>query len=204
MPKKSNSRPFPKLSRIKQLNNYCCGPAALAMLLDFAGAITDQKRIIESAAVAGKIKERGMTIEELAIASKRLAPQLQFWFKRYSTIKELDQLVNEFSYPVGVEWQGVFEDDDEEENTDEDPGHYSVVTAVDRKKKIVLLADPYKSYAGRDRQFTLLEFERRWWDINEVIDSSSKRPFQIDDYHTLFIVTPKSAVFPQKMGLKRG
>lgn len=202
MPKTLNEPPFSSLPRIKQLSSYSCGPATLEMLLSFAGVYVNQTKIIHAVTATNKLKNQGMTIEELAIATTLVAPGLNFWFKRYSTMEELFSLVNEFHRPVGVEWQGVFEDDEEEEEgEDEDPGHYSVVTGLNKKENRVTLADPYKTYAGKDRHFTLLEFERRWWDINEVLDPRTQKTRQVDDYHALFIVLPKKEIFPEKMGM---
>lgn len=204
MAKKSNKIPFPQLPRLRQLKISYCGPAVLAMLLKFQGVTTDQEKIVKATGVALKIKERGMTIAELALATKRLTPHLQFWFKRYATLDELSQLVNLYHYPVGVEWQGVFTYENKQEKSDDDPGHYSVVTKINRQQNYLLLADPFKDYAGQDRRFRLLTFERRWWDINQVIDPKTQRRHQVDDYHALFIITPQKEIFPKKFKMKRG
>ena len=202
MPKISNEPPFTSLPRIKQLSSYSCGPAVLEMLLSFAGVYVNQTKIIYAVTATNKLKNQGMTIEELAIAATLVAPNFNFWFKRQATIEELAALINDHRQPVGIEWQGIFEDDDEEEETDdEDPGHYSVITNINLKEKWITLADPYKTYAGKDRRFNLLKFERRWWDINEVLDARTKKPRQVDDYHALFIVLPKKETYPEKMGM---
>jgi len=202
MPKTSSEISFPSLPRIRQLSSYSCGPAVLEMLLRFEGIYINQTKIINAVTATNKLKDQGMTIEELVIATDLVAPGMNFWFKRQSTIEELAALINEHHQPVGVEWQGVFEDDEEEEETDdEDPGHYSVITGINRKENWVTLADPYKTYAGKDRCFSVLKFERRWWDINEVLDPRTKKPRQVDDYHALFIVLPKKENYPEKFGM---
>lgn len=202
MPKKSKID-FPRLKRIEQLNDTYCGPAVLEMLLGFKGFKVTQEELVDAAGVRGKIKERGMTIEELAKAAS-LVPEIQFWYKRFSTIGQLSQLVNFYKTPVGVEWQGVFKEKDGRDVSDDDPGHYSVITAINTDKNVIMLADPYEDYAGRDRRFTILEFERRWWDINEIESPVSKQRYQIDDYHALFIITSKKETFPEQLIMEKG
>jgi len=207
MPSSSSNLSFPGLKRVRQLNSFFCGPAVLEMLLSFHGVEIDQSLVVEKSGVALKIKQRGMTVEELALAAEKLVPDFQFWHKRHSTLKELSLLVNEFRIPVGVEWQGIFEFEDEAEDTemdDEDPGHYSVVTRVNLADNLVYLADPYKSYAGKDRRLTVLEFERRWWDINETVDLKTRRRVQVDDYHMMFVVTRKEKNFPEQLKMSQG
>lgn len=172
------------------------------MLLSQNGVYIDQKKIVELAKVGSKIKEKGMTLEELATAVKKLTDDFCFCFKRNATLKELVYLVNNRKIPVGVEWQGVFEDEDEDENEDDDPGHYSVITAIDEKKKKVFIADPSIRYAGHDREFSILQFLRRWWDINEVTNPATKRTRQVDDYHSFFVIVKKKTEFPKELGLK--
>lgn len=206
MPKKfSNDLPFPTLRRLRQLNNSYCGPAVLEMLYSFLGESIGQEQIVQAANIARKIRSHGMLIEEMALAVKTLTPQYNFWFKRQATINELSEIVNKFRFPVGVEWQGLFqykggEDDDD----DDDPGHYSVVTKISISEKEIYLADPFRVYAGKDRRFTLLQFERRWWDINEVINPVNHRKKQVDDYHVMFVITPVEDEFPEKFGMKHG
>ena len=49
--------------------------------------------------------------------------------------------------PVGVEWQGFFEDREEDEDWDEgDYGHYSIVTRIDRRSGLITLRDPYPDF----------------------------------------------------------
>ncbi len=198
------NRFFPNLKRVCQKTPSHCGPAVLEMLLSHCGIAVDQEEFVKAAGVAKKIKERGMTVDELALAVKKLVSGFQFWFKRYATISELAKITRSYHYPVGVEWQGIFEFKHDDEDDDEDPGHYSVVTYINTKDNLIMLADPYRDYAFKDRQFTILEFERRWWDINEIIDPRTKKHRQVDDYHLMFVVTPQSAAFPRVLGMKKG
>ena len=207
MPNSLNNSAFPHLNRIQQINDSYCGPAALVMLLSHLGIDSDQYTIAKSADVLGTIGKHGTTIPQLSQAVINLYPQLQFWYKYNSTISELSRIVNQHQQPVGVEWQGVFPDNDDDDDydpdndfytneDDDDPGHYSVITQVDTANNIIMIADPYIDFAGKDRRFSILQFERRWWDINEVYDRYTGRRQEVDDFHALFFVTHKLETFP--------
>lgn len=201
MQKKYTSKfPFPNLKRACQLNDSYCGPAVLEMLLDYQGYKIDQENIVKTAGVVSKIHEYGMTVDELAMVIKMLAPEKQFWYKLNSRINDLSYLVNDCSCPVGVEWQGIFNEEGEEEG-DDDPGHYSIITSVNIEKKYVLIADPYMNLEGKDRKISLETFKERWWDINEIVDPFSKKKYEIEDNRLLFIVTKKEETFPLKIGM---
>lgn len=205
MPPISANRSFGKMRRVKQTTPFHCGPAVLEMLASFYRISLTQDEIVQAAGAAQKIKTRGVTVEELAESTKKLAPKLSFWYKRYGTIGELSQIINTFKHPVGVEWQGVFDYDDEEieEDEDDDPGHYGVITKINTHQNIVMIADPDKHYAGRDRRFTVLGFERRWWDINQTIDPFTKKDQEVDDYHMMFIVAPPKLTFPKTLNMSQ-
>ena len=187
-----------------QINDIYCGPAVLEMLMGFNGIKIDQEAIVKAAGNADKIKIRGTLPEEIGIAVKNISPAMQFWYKRFATLKELSTLVNYFHQPAGIEWQGVFEDEEGEDGGDDDPGHYSIVTKIDTHKNIVMIADPYKHYARKDRRFSILEFERRWWDINEVVDPVTKHKSEMYDYHLMFTVAPEFVTFPAELKMIRG
>lgn len=146
-----------------------------------------------------------MTVAELGEFISRFYPQFQFWFKFNATISDLSTLVNQYHTPVGVEWQGVFDypDDEVSEDEDDDPGHLAIITAVNTTQNYLLIADPDQHYAGTDRRFSILQFVRRWWDINEVVDPVTNRHQEVDDYQGLYIITPKSERFPEQLGLIR-
>ncbi len=200
------------MRRVSQLDDDHCGPAVLEMLISNVGLTLTQTQLVEAAGIQKKLLTHGMFIEEMGLALSRLAPDYQFWFKRESTLRELSQLVTDAHYPVGVEWQGIFEgcyfedeelDDDEDEedvSNDVETGHYSVVTGISTSENWITLADPYHNQ-GVDRQLSILEFERRWWDINEVIDSTTGKRHEQDDYHALFLVTPKGVSLPADLDL---
>ena len=190
---------FPKMKRVKQITSYHCGPAVLKMLLSFQGVIIKQKEIVTAAGIGRRLKTYGMTVAEMDVSVNKLFPQLQLWHKDNASLKDLQELVQTYTVPVGVEWQGVFE-----EYEDEDNGHYAVVVHADMANNIILLADPFKKYAGRDRRFSIIDFEHRWWDTNEVTDLRMGKHKLIKDYHMMFIVVPKEVTFPESLGMVKG
>jgi hypothetical protein len=156
------------------------------------------------------------------MAVQKLAPQVTFWYKDHATLDELAALVSDYHHPVGVEWQGLFEDDDEDEGDendedddeeaeedgdsetgDDDYGHYSVVVEANTKERKLLIADPYKDYIDQVRIFSFDDFEMRWWDYNEVVNPKTGKSRLVKDYHMLFIITEPDEVFPLKFGLNR-
>lgn len=146
-----------------------------------------------------KVEEYGMLIKEMSTAVKRLFPQFEFWYKENSNLNDLTRIVRDYKYPVAVEWQGVFYED-----SDEDDGHYSVVTHIDTANNIIMLSDPYKRFAGTDRMFHIFEFETRWWDESEVRDQTTGAVEIKRDDHAMFIITSKDMVFPESLGMIRG
>lgn len=184
------------MRRVQQITSSHCGPAACVMLLSYLGVDVSQESIVEAAGVGKKIQDYGMLVTEMAVAIKRLTPQFQFWHKDNATAYDLAQITKIHMYPIGVEWQGVFYDD-----SDEDDGHYSVVTHVDTENDIVLISDPYRRFAGHDRYFHLSEFLDRWWEENEVRDSTTGETKTIYDHHLMFVITDKSATFPAELGM---
>lgn len=189
------------MKRVMQISESHCGPAVLKMLLSYVGEKAMQRNIVESMGVRDRLREHGMNVKQLAQAVTLIAPTMQFWYKDYAKLKELARVVNEFEYPVGVEWQGLFGDVDDEE--DDDSGHYSIVTGVDLYNNEVFVADPYHLYAGKDRKFSVKQFEERWWDDNEVTGLDGRKRF-IEDYHMMFLVTPKFESFPLELGMSKG
>ena len=190
---------FPTMKRVCQKTNSHCGPAVLEMLFSFVGVYFDQDELVQ---IIGKneesLKVYGMTVAEMSKASKILAPEYNFWYKDNSSLSDLQQIVKDYGFPVGIEWQGVFYED-----ADEDDGHYSVVTYVDTVNNIIMLSDPYKRFAGSDRTFHIMEFDHRWWDENEIVDRELNRKYITREEHMMFLVTPKDAIFPETLGMVR-
>ena len=187
------------MKRAVQITSSHCGPAVLEMLTSFLGYDIDQSAFVSAAGVEYRIRDYGMTIDELADAIKQTAPDLVFWYKKNSSITELKQVVNVHKFPAGVEWQGVFQEDEDDDN-----GHYSVVTHVDNDHGTIHISDPYIKYAGTDRIFGIHLFEKRWWDVNEVRDHETGQLKHIADDRTMFVITPSHIHFPSDLGMNRG
>lgn len=166
------------------------------MLLSHCGSEINQEALVEAAEIRHELADYGMTIVEMGKAVSILAPQLQFWFKEYASIEDVETISSVHKFPVGVEWQGVFYEDEDEDN-----GHYGAVTHVDKANKIIFIADPYDRFAGTDRTFHIDEFEGRWWDENEVYDEAVGGRRVVRDEKMIFIVTPKNEIFPNTLGM---
>lgn len=206
MPKKlNNGKPFPQLPRIPQENSYYCGPATVQMLCGFLGYELTQDQIVEAVTTPKKVQTHGITVEELGQAINNLDLGVSFWSKKYASMTELSEVVSKYHYPVGVEWQGLFDYPDEGAygDEDDDPGHIAVVVHVDTRKNELMIVDPFAYYTKKDRHFTILEFERRWWDINTVINPKNKKKEEIDDYHAMFVIVPKNEFWPERVGMRR-
>jgi hypothetical protein len=194
------------LPRFMQVSESHCGPATVQMLLDYAGVEVTQEAIADSGGAKDLIELNGMRVDQLSLAVEILAPHLQFWYKQYATLQDLIVLVSEYSLPVGVEWQGLFEDGSEQESEtgEEDYGHYSVVTHVNLETKHLIIADPYKDYISKDRVFTFQEFDSRWWDFNEIPDPSTGGIQILKDDHMMFVITPRNLAFPEQLAMVPG
>lgn len=199
-----------RLARVRQISESHCGPAVIQMLLSNVGVVATQEIITHAAGAEDEIEEKGTTVDQLAHATAQLAPSHQFWYKTNATLDELIELVNVYGYPVGVEWQGDFGqdevydlDEDDDEPEEKDYGHYSVVTQVDEERELVVIADPYREYAFKDRYFSLAEFESRWWDYNDITDPRTGYTHSVEDFHMMFLITPKGAYFPKLFDMQR-
>lgn len=153
--------------------------------------------ITQAAGVTEKVADYGMIYPEMALAVQRLAPDFTFWYKKNASLNDLVKLVKVYEVPVGVEWQGVFEEDEDDDN-----GHYSVVTEADVKNNLMRIADPYGRYAGKDRSFTLSFFMERWWDTNDITDPLTGMVRKVEDYRVSFVVVPEESDFPAELGMK--
>lgn len=187
---------------VQQISEAHCGAAVLEMLLAVLGEQVTQEEIAAAADVEDTIAEHGMRVDQIALASSRLAPHLQFWYKYKSTLDDLRVVLNK-GYGVGVEWQGLFYDSEEEEKVDGDYGHYSIVSHIDEERKLVIIVDPYKDFSRQDRLFPIDFFLRRWWDTNEVRDPHTGRPHIVEDVRLMFFVTFMGDEFPEHHGFKR-
>lgn len=194
--------------QVRQMSESHCGPAVLEMLLSHLNIATTQDEITHFARVEHRIEEHGTSVLDLARAVRYGFPQVQFWYKDHARVEDLETLVHDFHYPVGVEWQGLFYDtaEEEEEAVDQgataDFGHYAVVKHIDREQDIILVTDPYHSFANQDRFFDLSWFVERWWDDNEISANGYTR--FVRDSRMMFIVTPKGTYFPKLLGMVAG
>jgi hypothetical protein len=238
MPRKSRPAINFNQERFKQISESHCGPAAIQMLLSNLGIEVSQEQVAEAGGATSLIAMNGMRVDQLALAVYHLAPQVVFYVKDHATLDELVRIVKDYRHPVGVEWQGVFEDEDaarldranqnwkprakgsqarksgiispekasmpaDSESRDTDYGHYSLVTYAKRRRKELIIADPYKDFFSQARIFGFKEFEERWYDFNEVPDPFGGQPQVVEDYHLMFVVVRRNVVFPLRMGMHR-
>lgn len=200
MRKTSNKLRVLTIKRVCQISESHCGPAVLEMLLSYLGKRRTQKTITKYCRVKSSIHGKGARVDQLSRAVKRMYPNLTLWYKKNSRITDVKKLINIFRYPVGVEWQGLFEF--EEESGDDDLGHFVVVIGFDKKEKRIVFADPYKHYCKRNRILNVNNFVRRWWDINEVKSKNGNKR-KVKDKKLLFIVLPSEEQFPKELGMKK-
>lgn len=212
-----------------QISESHCGPAVIQMMLSNLGIERNQEEIAEAAGVNGLIAMNGMRIDQMAKAVQNLAPDTAFYYKDHATIEELARIVQDYRYPVGVEWQGVFEDAaaasldlgnimwtarstasvldqlgllPDSESEDNDYGHYSMVVRVDRRKRLLVIVDPYKDFYSQARIFDYDVFDRRWYDFNEVEDAATGSPYLLKDDHLMFLVCRRNVLFPTRLGMQ--
>jgi hypothetical protein len=190
--------------RFTQIDESHCGPAVIQMLLHNLGIEVTQDEVTEAGGASDLIEKQGMRVDQLERAVRKLAPQTSFWYKDHSMITELVQIVEDYDYPVGIEWQGLFEDTLEEETQDGDYGHYSVITMVDPPNQKLVIVDPYKDFRSQDRVFTFGFFMSRWWDTNDFPDPQTGNDHLVEDRQMMFVITPEEVTFPLLLDMKRG
>lgn len=186
------------MTRIRQRSDSHCGPAVVVMLASYLGIPLKQHSIVLAAHAEKKYIKNGMTVSELCRGVLNLRNDISFWTKKDSSIAELDLIINRYKFPVGVEWQGEFG-----EYADEDNGHYSVATYLDIPSDTIMLSDPFYYFAFTDRTFRIGEFDRRWWDVNDITDYEGSVLNRETDTRTLFVMTPGIFMFPEAMGLRK-
>lgn len=205
-----------KMARVRQLNNSYCGPAALSILLQHYGIEEDQEKIVTAASTREFVIQHGMSIEKLGLAVRNLYPEKRLWVKRDSSLADVERMVREFNYPVGVNWQGIFETNDYEEDPDipsdppeeDDPnhickgdaGHYSVVVDVDRANDNVRITDPYGNFSGEDRFVGVQDFLNRWWDDRMDVLPDGTRKYVFEN-RLMYVVVPLSVRLPEELGM---
>src|SRR5919198_1545694 len=137
---------FSRLRRIEQIPENHCGPAVLQMLLENIGINAAQEEITEAAGATHTIEIHGTRVDQLAKAVQQLAPIAKLWFKEKATEADLEYVLDICKFPVGVEWQGLFDDMDDE---DDDYGHYSIIAHIDKVKDEIIVVDPYKDFVDQ-------------------------------------------------------
>ena len=190
---------FSRLRRIQQITENHCGPAVMQMLLENIGVNVSQEEITEAAGATHTIETHGTRVDQLAKAVHELAPIAKLWYKEKASVEDLEYVLNECKFPVGVEWQGLFEDIDDD---DEDYGHYSIIAHIDKVKDEIIVVDPYKDFVDQSRIVKMSLFLNRWWDFNEVKDlETGEKEFKKDE-QLFFVVTPLSITFPAELGMQ--
>lgn len=190
---------FSRLRWIQQITENHCGPAVTQMLLENIGVNVTQEAITEAAGATYTIETHGTRVDQLAKAVHELAPHAKLWHKEKASFEDLEYVLNEKRYPVGVEWQGLFEDED---NDDEDNGHYSIVANIDKAKDELIIVDPYKDFVEQNRIIKISLFEKRWWDYNEVKDlETGEKTFKKDE-QLFFVVAPLDVSFPETLQMQ--
>ena len=191
---------FSRLRIIQQISEHHCGPAVTQMLLENIGVSASQEQITEAAGATDTIAEHGTRVDQLAKAVDDLAPQARLWYKEHATLRDLKYVLEEAKFPVGVEWQGIFDDDPEE--LDDDYGHYSVVAHIDEERDELIVMDPYKDFVDQNRILKVSVFLKRWWDYNQVQDPQTGEEIDKKDEDLFFVVVPKELSFPAELGMQ--
>lgn len=185
------------MRRIEQISENHCGPAVLQMLLDYIGVEATQEEITGAAGATKTIASHGTRVDQLAKAVHELAPGAKLWYREKASMENLEYVVNEKKFPVGVEWQGLF--GDEEDDDDDDYGHYSIIAHIDKAKDELIVVDPYKDFPEQNRIVRISLFLKRWWDYNEVKDPYTRKKVYKKDEQLFFVVAPLSVTFPAEL-----
>jgi hypothetical protein len=169
------------------------------MLLENIEVNVTQEDITEAAGATQTIETHGTRVDQLAKAVHQLAPAARLWYKEKATPEDLEYVLDVCKFPVGVEWQGLFDDEDDD---DEDYGHYSIISHIDKVKDELIVVDPYKDFVDQSRIVRMSVFLNRWWDFNEVKDpQTGKKEFKKDE-RLFFVVTPLAISFPAELGMQ--
>ena len=195
----SDPKKFSRLRWIQQITENHCGPAVLQMLLENIGVNASQQEITEAAGATHTIETLGTRVDQLAKAVQELVPIARLWYKEKAKLDDLIYVLEEAKYPVGVEWQGLFEDMD---GDDDDYGHYSIIAHIDQAKDELIVVDPYKDYIDQNRIIRISTFQDRWWDFNEVKDPQTGEKTFKKDEELFFVVVPLAVSFPAELGMQ--
>ncbi|HLD50979.1 hypothetical protein A3K34_02415 [candidate division WWE3 bacterium RIFOXYC1_FULL_40_10] len=204
MPELSKTKRLDKIRTIQQISENHCGPAVVQMLLENIGIETTQELITKAGGSNESMLDRyGMRVDQFAKAVFVIAPTASLWTKEKATVNDIKKLLEVYDHPVGIEWQGLFEDSLEEEDPDEDYGHYSIVSHVDEETGNLIIVDPYKDFVDRNRIVSNKIFVKRWWDNNAYMDEVTCKLKHKKDVRLLFIIADNSETFPEELGLTK-
>jgi hypothetical protein len=192
-------RKFNRLRWIQQITENHCGPAVTQMLLENIGVNVTQEAITEAAGATLTIESHGTRVDQLAKAVDQLAPNARLWYKEFASPRDLEYVLNTCRFPVGVEWQGLFDDMDDDE---EDYGHYSIMAHIDEARDELIIVDPYKDFVDQNRIIKMSVFLNRWWDFNDVKDPHSGEVTSKKDQQLFFVIAPKQTIFPIDLGMQ--
>jgi hypothetical protein len=192
-------RKFNRLRWIQQITENHCGPAVTQMLLENIGVNVTQEAITAAADAKLTIESHGTRVDQLAKAVHLLAPNARLWYKDKAVLQDLEYVLNIAKFPVGVEWQGLFDDMDDDE---EDYGHYSIVAHIDEAKDELIIVDPYKDFVDQNRIIRISIFLNRWWDFNDVKDPQTGEIISKKDQQLFFVIAPKQTTFPIELGMQ--
>ena len=190
---------FSRLRRIEQITESHCGPAVIQMLLENIGVNVTQEEITEAAGATHTIVTHGTRVDQLAKAVRHFAPDARLWYKEHATAEDLEYILDVCKFPIAVEWQGLFDEVDEE---DEDYGHYSIISHIDKGKDELIVVDPYKDFVDQSRILSISLFLTRWWDFNEVKDPQTGEKVYKKDEQLFFVVAPRNVTFPTELGME--
>lgn len=192
------------VNKIAQITESHCGPAVIKMLLSVVGVESTQKAITRAAGATKTIEAEGTSMEQLAKAVRKIAPSYKYWVKYHSSMKDIKFILDQ-DYPVGISWQGIFEDEDEEDTErlkTGDYGHYSIVKELDTLNGVMIIADPYMDFANDDRIIAIEKFKNRWFDYDPILETDDPKKEYRKHERLIFIITPKKETFPTKLGMK--
>ena len=195
----SDPKKFSRLRRIEQITENHCGPAVIQMLLENIEVNVTQEEITEAAGATLIIAMLGTRVDQLAKAVHQLAPGAKLWYKEKASLEDLEYVLDVCKFPVGVEWQGLFGDEDED---DDDYGHYSIISHIDKGKDELIVVDPYKDFVDQSRIVKMSVFLNRWWDFNEVKDPETGEKVFKKDEQLFFVVAPLDVSFPVELGMQ--
>ncbi|MEO9683084.1 MAG: C39 family peptidase [Hyphomicrobiales bacterium] len=172
-----------QLERISQLVGHC-GPASVSMMLRFFGEEVNQNEIVVQAGLSESIENIGSRMDQVSLALSKLAPTYIMLGKFLCTEDDIDTVVNRVQIPLGVEWQGIFENSSQGRF---EIGHYSVINGYSKASKDFSLVDPDDESVYSNGSIPKEVFLPRWWETNIMNDGK-----RYSSQRFSFVVIPKN------------